>query len=247
MPRPRRNIALFRIINRTEYAEILKKARAGLGSGSERGYVRQPENAMRDAGLAAWEYLSGKRISEFVGRKYMNDLYVGLTMDHWRIGKIADVDVLQFYIRILKRGRRKKLCPTCKAKNPSDGKFCKSCGGSLEQAQFSFNAEEIWKWKDLRLDDPFTTYIMEWLNYLKGKNYQGRIFAIGREHAWRIMNNLGIMNHINRHWRATHQSATMNAFELREFLDRVTIPTEYVHGEPTKQLQKTKEADKIWQ
>jgi hypothetical protein len=88
---------------------------------------------------------------------------------------------------------------------------------------------------------------MEWLNYLKAQNYQGRIFAISRQHAWRIMKNLGIMNHINRHWRGTHLSASMDPFELREALDRATIPVEYVHGEPTKQLSKTEEADKAWQ
>jgi hypothetical protein len=37
----------------------------------------------------------------------------------------------------------------------------------------------------------------------------------------------------------------MNNFELKEFLDRAIVPTEYVHGEPTKQLQKTRKADQI--
>ena len=61
------------------------------------------------------------------------------------------------------------------------------------------------------------------------------------------MNNLGITNHLNRHRRAAHLSSKMNAFELKEALDRATIPVEYVHGEPTKQLAKTEEADKEWQ
>lgn len=247
MPGHRRDVALFGIIRRSDFAEILKKARAGLGSGSELGYVREPQNAMRDAALLSWEYLSGKRVSELVGRKFGEDVYGGVTMADWKISKVGETDVLQFHVRILKRGRRKKLCPNCQTKNPTGNKFCKSCGASLENAVLDSHLKEVWKWKDLRLDDPFTTYILEWLNLLKGKNYQGRIFAISRQHAWRVMKNLGIMNHINRHWRATHDAATKNIFELQESLDRATPPVEYVHGEPTKQLEKTKQAEKIWE
>lgn len=247
MPGKRRDVALFGIISRAAFAEILKKARAGLGSGSELGYVREPENAIRDAALLAWEYLSGKRVSEFTGRKYYNDVYIGLTTDKWRISKVGEKEVLQFYIRILKRGRRKKICPECQTKNGTENKYCKACGASLQNAEFDYHMKEVWKWKNILLNDPFTTYIVEWLNYLKDKGHQGRIFSISRQHAWRIMRNLGIMNHINRHWRGSHLSAKMNPYELREELDRVTIPVEYVHGEPTKQLSKTEEADKVWE
>ena len=246
-PGRQRDVALFGVINRTDFHVILKKARAGQGSGNEFGYVREPENAIRDAALLAWEYLSGKRISEFVGRQYYDDLYIGLTMEHWRISKIANKDVLQFYIRILKRGRRKRLCTQCKTENASASKFCKDCGASLNDATYTFKAKEIWKWKDLLLEDPFAQYILEWLKYLEKEKYQGRIFAISRTQAWRIMHHLGITNHINRHWRSTHLSSSMNPFELKEALDRATIPVEYVHGEPTKQLIKTEEADKTWQ
>jgi hypothetical protein len=246
MPGRRRDVALWGIIRRSDFAEILKKARAGLGSGSEQGYVREPENAIRDAALLAWEYLSGKRVSEFVGRVYYEDTYLGLLMDRWKITKVGETDVLQFHVRILKRYRRKKLCPRCQEKNPSGHKFCKSCGASLENATWDSHLKEVWKWKDIALSDPFTTYILEWLNHLKAKGYQGRIFAISRQHAWRIMNHLGIMNHINRHWRATHDASTKNIFELQEALDRATPPVEYVHGEPTMQLEKTRQAEENW-
>lgn len=247
MPGKRRDVGLFGIINRSELQEILTKARAGQGSGCEEGYVRNPENAIRDAALLAWEYASGKRISEFTGRKYHEDLYIGLTMDKWRLSKVGDKSVLQFYIRILKRGRRKKICPKCTTKNGAESKYCRTCGSTLQEIPYDYHMKEVWKWKDLLLDDPFTKYILEWLQYLQSQNYQGRIFAISRQHAWRIMKNLGITNHINRHWRGTHLSSTMNPFELKEYLDRATIPSEYVHGEPTKQLTKTEEADKTWQ
>lgn len=247
MPGTRRDVELFGIITRTDFLELLKKARAGLGSGSELGYVREPDNAIRDAALLAWEYLSGKRVSEFVGRQYYDDIYIGLTMDHWRITKIGDRELLQFYIRILKRYKRQKKCLQCQTINPSGNGFCKKCGTSLLKAEFSNKIKEIWKWKDLATDDTFTTYILEWLNLLKAKNYEGRIFSISRVQAWRIMRNLGITNHINRHWRATHDAATLNIFELQEQMDRATPPAEYVHSEPTKLRKKRDEAERIWE
>jgi hypothetical protein len=39
----------------------------------------------------------------------------------------------------------------------------------------------------------------------------------------------------------------MDGFELKEYLDRTTIPSDYVHGDPTKNLSKTAEADKEWE
>lgn len=246
MPGQRRDVALFGIITRTAFAEILLKARAGLGSGSELGYVREPQNAIRDAALLSWEYLSGKRVSEFVGRHYYEDTYLGLTMDKWKISKIGETTVLQFYVRILKRGRRKKICPGCQARNSSSNVFCNKCGAGLQSAQLDSKLKEVWKWKNLDLSDSFTTYIMEWLNYLQAKKYEGRIFAISRVHAWRIMKNLGITNHINRHWMLTHSATVMNPYELKEAADRVTVPVEYVHGDPSKQLEKRKQAEDQW-
>jgi hypothetical protein len=243
----RRDVASFGINTRADLQEILTKARAGLGSGSELGYVREPENAIRDAAFLAWEYISGKRVSEFVGRKYLDDIYVGLTMDHWKISKVGNTEVLQFYIRTLKRNRRKQLCPSCQTLNASKAKFCKDCGHTLTGSEVTVKTKEIWKWKDIRLSDSFAHYILDWLNYLKEHNYEGRIFALSRTRSWRIMRNLGINNHINRHWRTTHLSSHMDGFELKEYLDRATVPSEYVHGEPTKQLSKTEEADKEWQ
>ena len=247
MPGKRRDIESFGIGNRSDIQEILTNARAGQGSGCPEGYVRNPENAIRDAALVAWEYISNKRVSEFTGRKYHDDVYVGLTMDKWRLNKVGEKGVLQFYIRILKRGRRHKICSKCKTKNGAESKFCRTCGLPLAEIPFDYHLKEVWKWKDIRLDDPFTKYILDWLLYLQQRNYQGRVFAISRQHAWRIMNNLGITNHLNRHRRATHLSSKMNAFELKEALDRATIPVEYVHGEPTLQLAKTEEADKEWE
>jgi ribosomal protein L40E len=247
MPGQRRDAESFGTITRTLYSEILAKARRGEGSGHANGYIRQPELAIRDAALAAWEYLSAKRVGEFVGKKWVDDVYVGLTLDKVRYARVGQDEVLQFYIRILKRGKQGKICLRCNTRNTLSNHFCKDCGGSLANAKPTMKVKAIWRWKSILRSDPFCAYIEEWINYLKSKGYQGRVFAISRQKAWIIMKNLGITNHINRHWRTTQWSSAMNPYELKEALDRATIPTEYVHGSPTKQLQNTKDADKEWQ
>jgi hypothetical protein len=244
----RRNSDTFGIYNRTQIAEILANARKGLGSGNPNGYVRNPEYAIRDAALEAFEYILGKRVSEFTGRKYYEDVYAGLTTDHCRIGKDGPDDVLQVYIRILKRSKRKKECPTCKKLCSCDSKFCPGCGTDIsKQPKTAAHMKEVWKWKTIRLSDPFSVYIIEWLSYLKDHKIEGRVFAISRVAAWTIMKNLGIDNHINRHWRSTHLSDTMKPHELKEELDRATLPVEYMHSSPKKRRDAIAEADKEWQ
>lgn len=242
----RRSADFFGIISRTDFEEILIEARKGKGSGNENGYIREPQNAIRDSALLAFEYITGKRISELVGREYFSDIYLGLTIDRIRLTTIGETQVLQYQVRVLKRGRRKKECLRCKISNSSTTKFCRRCGASLENAELVKPQKEIWKWKSINLDDPFSKYVIEWIRYLKDTEYEGRIFNITRQRAWQIMKNLGINNHVNRHWRTTHLSSTMDGFELKEYLDRATVPVEYVHAEPTKQIEKTKEANKIW-
>ena len=153
LPGKRRDVGLFGIITRSDLQEILVRARAGQGAGPG-GYVRNPENAIRDAALIAWEYESGKRVSEFTGRKYHEDLYIGLTMDKWRISRVGGESVLQFYIRILKRGRRKKICSKCNTKNGAESKYCRGCGHNLQDIAYDYHMKEVWKWKDLLLEDP---------------------------------------------------------------------------------------------
>ena len=241
----KRGGASFPIYSREEIAAVIDKAYKGLGSGSPEGYTRDPINAVRDAALVSWEYLSAKRVSEFTGRTYFDDVYAGLTMDHIRFSKRGENDLLQYQIRVLKRSKRKRICQSCQTINPNGNQYCKKCGASLANTELdSQHMKQIWVWKEIDMADPFAKYIVEWFAHLRDVNYQGRIFAISRMQAWRIMNNLGIINHVNRHWRTTHQSRTKTPIELQNMLDRATIPSEYVHSSPDEQLQKTREADK---
>lgn len=259
MPQPwlrnvkRRPQKSFPPITRSEFAEYLEKARATR-------YVRNPELAMRDASLLAFEFLYKTRVSEGVGRVYpesnrkdftletvdFKDVYEGVKVGDFQIAKVKGRDVLRVRFRVLKRGRRKKICPGCDKRNAQDSNFCRFCGSSLEAANFDCRLREVWEWDSVRLDDPFVKYILEWLDFLKSKDYEGRVWAISRQRAWQIMKALGIMNHTQRHWRATQLRDTHDPFELKEALHRTTIPFEYVHATESRALEKTEEADKIW-
>jgi hypothetical protein len=215
---------------------------------------------MRDASLLAFEFLFKARVSEAVGRVYpessrrelrledvvFRDIYEGVKVSDFQIVKVKGREVLRVRFRVLKRGRRKKVCPACEKRNAQDSNFCRFCGASLEKAKFDCKLREVWEYDSVRLDDPFVKYILEWLNYLKEQNYNGKVWNITRQRAHQIMKALGIMNHTQRHWRTTQLADVMNPFELKEALHRATIPFEYVHSTESKVLERTEQADEIW-
>jgi ribosomal protein L40E len=259
MPQPwlvgvkRREQKSFPPITRSEFAKFLEAARAT-------HYVREPELAMRDASLLAFEFLYKTRVSEGVGRVYpesnrkdlaletvdFRDVYEGVKVSDFKLAEVKGIQVLRVRFRVLKRGRRKKICSSCEKRNAQDSSFCRFCGSKLDHAKFDCKLREIWTYDSVRLDDPFAAYIQEWLKHLEALKYEGKVWNIGRQRAWQIMKALGIMNHTQRHWRATQLRDTHDAFELKEALHRATIPFEYVHHTESRALEKTEEADKIW-
>jgi ribosomal protein L40E len=244
----KRSGASFPILTRSEIEALAKDAINVV-------FVHNPELAKRNAGLLMWEYLSGKRISEATGRDYFGDSYDGLTIENLRYAERADGPVLQYYIRVLKRGKRKKFCPSCNNKNPIGNAFCSKCGTKINPDAKDAPQKEVWVWKELDLSDPFSKYVTDWLDVLKPewrdptkcRGDTRRVFAISRMQAWRIMDALGIINHVNRRWITTHESSTKTAQELQEKLDRATTPTEYIHNNPEVERQKSREAAKKWQ
>jgi len=60
----------------------------------------------------------------------------------------------------------------------------------------------------IRLDDPFTYYIVQWFEFLRrnSKDPNLQVWAITSQRAWQICKNLGITNHSQRHWRATQKT-----------------------------------------
>ena len=119
---------------------------------------------------------------------------------------------------------------------------------TLATVRYDSRLKEHYVWDSIRLDDPFALYIIEWLDFLRNdsKDPNPRVWAITRQRAWQICRNLGIMNHTQRHWRATQLADTMDPFTLKEALHRATMPFEYVHRAESRRLEREEEADIIW-
>ncbi len=248
----KRSTANFPNITRSEFARFLEKAR-------KTKYVRCPYLAMRDASLIAFEFLFKTRVSETVGRIFPEnqkdrqrseflDKYEGIRLDDFNISSVKGREVLRCRFRVLKRGCRKKICESCGSRNSIKANFCEECGISLVNVKFDSRLKEHYVWDSIRLDDPFAHYIIEWLDFLKNnsKNLNSRVWSITRQRAWQICRNLGIMNHTQRHWRATQLADTMDPFTLKEALHRATMPFEYVHRAESRRLDQEEEADRIW-
>jgi len=215
LPPVRRNYIkiLLQKVDAIQYGESLK------------GGLSPLEQKTRNKALIALLFLSARRISEVVGRKYEYpdghlDIWEGLRVTDFRITTLEDKPILRVRFRVLKRGKAKSELKTVMA------------------------------FVDLRLNDPFCRHITAWLNHL-GTEHQRRVFEISRSRAWQIMTELdrNIWNHWFRHQRLTQLSDTMDAFELKEFgkFARLDTALQYVHKAPTKILAKTEEADRLWE
>ena len=214
---------------------------------------------MRDASLLAFEFLFKIRVSEGVGRVFPEDRkdrenssfldhYEGVKLSDFDIATVKGREVLRCRLRVLKRGCRKKICKNCGSRNGLKANFCKECGATLAKVKYDSRLKEHYVWDSIRLGDPLASYIVEWLDFLKAntRDPNSRVWGITRQRAWQICRNLGIMNHTQRHWRATQLADTMDPFTLKEALHRVTMPFEYVHRAESRRLEQEEKTDKIW-
>ena len=182
------------------------------------------EQRMRNKALIALLYLSARRISEIVGRtkKLPNgdlDVWEGVTLEDFRFGEVENEKIMRMRIRVLKRGRVAK------------------------------GLKVVMDYVDIRLSDPLSKYIIDWLNYCKQNDYN-KPFDLTRQRVWQILHELdpNIWTHWFRHQRLTHLSDVMDPFELKDFAKFARLETalNYVHKSPTKILGKIREADELW-
>jgi ribosomal protein L40E len=248
----KRSSADFPNITRSQFAQILEKAR-------NTRYVRHPYLALRDASLIAFEFLFKTRVSESVGRVFPEDKkdkqrskfldnYEGIRLNDFEISTVKGREVLRCRFRVLKRGCRKKICESCRVRNSLEANYCRECGSTLVAVKYDSRLKEHYVWDSVRLDDPFVNYIIEWLDFLKVnvRDLNPRVWGITRQRAWQICKRLGIMNHTQRHWRATQLADAMDPFTLKEALHRATMPFEYVHRAESRRLEQEEKADRIW-
>ena len=248
----KRSTTDFPNITRSQFAEILEKAR-------KTRYVRCPYLSMRDASLIAFEFLFKTRVSESVGRVFPEDRkdrqrssfldkYEGIRLNDFDTSAVKGREVLRCRFRVLKRGCRKKICENCGSRNSLKANYCRECGYTLAKVKYDSRLKEHHVWDSVRLDGLSTSHIIEWLDFLRNnsKAPNPRVWSITRQRAWQICNNLGIMNHTQRHWRASQLADTMDPFTLKEALHRATMPFEYVHRAESRRLEQEEKADKIW-
>lgn len=176
------------------------------------------------------------------------DKYEGIRFDDFDVATVKEREVLRCRFRVLKRGCRKKICENCDSKNSLKANYCRECGSTLVKVKYDSRLKEHYVWDSVRLDDPFAFFIIEWLDFLKGnsRDMNPRVWAITRQRAWQVCNRLGVMNHTQRHWRATQLADAMEPFALKEALHRATMPFEYVHRAESRRLEREEEADRIW-
>ena len=184
----------------------------------------------RDQCLISLLYLSGRRISELVGRTYYYtrgphegevDTYEGVTLADFEKDVIRGRDVLRMQCRILKKGR---------------------WSTEIKKATATIN---------LRAADPLIKYVEQWLVWLMEhtENWDAPIFNISRQRCWQIITEIepSINCHWHRHMRLTHLSETMSVYRLREFAHWQSIEpaVSYVHASPGGQLEAIEQADKL--
>ena len=137
----RRRADSFPNMTRAEFGDILEKAK-------NTPYPFMPELGMRDASLLAFEFLFKTRVSEGLGRIYPEDKkirersieidkYEGVKVSDFQVAAVKDREVLRCRFRVLKRGRRKKMCPLCDQRSALDSHYCRKCGSDLAAAQYS--------------------------------------------------------------------------------------------------------------
>lgn len=153
------------------------------------------------------------------------DKYEGIRLNDFDVSTVKGREVLRCRFRVLKRGGRKRICANCGARNSTKANFCGKCGASLDGVKFDSRLKKHYVWDSIRLEDPFSYYIVEWLDFLKqnSKERNPRVWAITRQRAWQICKRLGIMNHTQRHWRATQLADAMDPFTLKEALHRAKL------------------------
>lgn len=185
---------------------------------------------LRDKALIALLYLSGRRISELVGRTYEYtrgshagevDVYKGVTLSQVWTGFVKGMKVLKMKCRILKKGSWKK---------------------GLKEVPATIN---------IHYNDPLTQHVVAWLEYLRNHGYKDSdpIFKIKRARAYQIITALDpdVWPHWLRHQRFSHVAETMDPYDLKEYAiwESIEPAADYVHRSPGRLLDKVKQADKL--
>jgi len=164
-------------------------------------------------------YLSARRISEIVGRKYKGFTCKGVFIKDFREDKLEGNEVLIMNCRILKKWKKKTDEP------------------NIVRGDIIMDMQ----------DTPFIDHITSWLEYKK-KIGEEKFLSISQCRAWTIFKQLDsriVGSHWFRHMRLSHLAETLNPYELNEqigFWESLDPAIAYVHGRVSDYLDACEKA-----
>jgi len=186
---------------------------------SIRGGLSPEEQRHRNKALTSLLYLSARRISEIVGRKYKGDVYEGVMVSDFRTDVLDGHKVIIMNCRILKKWNRIK-----------------------DKPKFHYG-DVIMD----RGDQPFIGHILRWLRRQK-KEGENKYINLGRNRAYKIFQELSpkiVGPHWFRHMRLSHLAETLSIYELKAkvgFWESIEPAIAYVHGTTSKYLEACRKA-----
>jgi hypothetical protein len=195
-----------------------KKIKKGYGE-SICGGLSPEEQRQRNKALTSLLYLSARRVSEIVGRKYKDYVYDGVMLSDFREDILDGQDVLIMNCRILKKWNRKK-----------------------DVAKIHYGDVIM----DMA-DEPFIGHILSWLERQKEEG-EIKYVSLGRNRVYKILHELSpkiVGPHWLRHMRLTHLAETLDIYELKSrigFWESIDPAVAYVHGRVGKYLDACKAA-----
>jgi len=190
------------------------------------GKYTPEEQRMRNKALISLLYLSARRISEIVGRTTVTKdgkflEWSGVRVRDFSKRKYKDRDG-NIYDALVMR------CEILKKSRP-------------------YQAEVIM----LMDDEPFISYILSWLEYVKKKwGMNAKLFDITPTRSLQILKALdpGINNHWFRHMRLSHLAEYLNPYQLTERIghwESVAPAVAYVHGRVSEYLKAVEQARRV--
>lgn len=186
---------------------------------SIRGGLSPEEQRLRNKALTSLLYLSARRISEIVGRKYKGDVYEGVMVSDFRTDVLDEQKVIIMNCRILKKWNRIKDKP-------------------------KFHYGDVIMDRE---DQPFIGHILRWLRRQK-KEGETKYLNLGRNRAYKIFQELSpkiIGPHWFRHMSLSHLAETLSIYELKAkvgFWESIEPAIAYVHGKTSKYLEACRRA-----
>ena len=183
------------------------------------GGLSPQEQKQRNKSLISLLYLSARRISEIVGRRYKGFTHEGVKTKDFREDTLEGREVLVMNCRILKKWRRLTDEPR------------------ITKRDVIMDIE----------DHPFIDQVLIWLEHQQ-KTGAEKFMPLNRSRAYQILQQLDsriVGPHWFRHMRLSHLAETLSPYQLNErigFWENIDPAVTYVHGRVSDYLEACEKA-----